>query len=156
MTIKPSIPGDADWVISIHGTEYSRDYEFSKAFEIDIAAKYSSLRDNADDFYLWIARINGERVGSIAVSKLNENIGFVNFLLVVKEFRKRGIAKELMVTAVHHARKQGYKLLRLETYSCLTDARELYSKTGFQLKESNKGVKKYGQVFDQEFWELDL
>jgi len=83
LTIKSSIPGDVDWVISIHGTEYFRDYKFSEEFEIDIATKYSNLRSNAEDFFLWIARLDGERAGSIAVSKLNDSAGFLNFLLVI-------------------------------------------------------------------------
>ncbi|RJQ61797.1 MAG: GNAT family N-acetyltransferase [Desulfobacteraceae bacterium] len=74
----------------------------------------------------------------------------------IKKFRRRGISKELMRTVIHHARNQAYQSLRLETYSCLTNAREFYKRIGFQLKVSNKDVKKYGQVFDQEFWELKL
>lgn len=156
LIIRPSTSGDKDWIISSHGKEYFRDYGFSRDFEIDIANKFSNLRKYGVDYCLWVASYDGNRAGSIAVSKQNEGTGFVNFLLVLKKFRKRGFSKELIKTVIEHSRKQRYELLRLETYSCLVDARELYKKIGFYLTESNKDMKKYGQVFDQEFWELKL
>ena len=47
-------------------------------------------------------------------------------------------------------------MLSLETCSCLKGTRKLYRDFGFTPIIVTKDMEKYGQVFDQEFWELKL
>ena len=151
------IPGDYGWIISKHGNIYAREFQFDQQFEIDIARKIITLIDNPEAcFKLWIAEVDGKRAGSMAVSKLTEDTAFANFVLVLDRFRGMGIAKTLMNKIIEHSTHSGFKTLRLETYSCLRAARELYKRMGFNMTESTKNVQKYGQRFDQEFWELNL
>ena len=153
---KPTL-GDIGWVISIHGEIYSRQFHFDSTFEINITQKVASFYEQINDFnILLIAENNGERVGSIAVSLQSEKSAFINFLLVRDEYRGRGVARKLMDKVIQRSRDYGLESIRLETYSCLVDARGMYIKYGFKLYESNKNIKKFGQVFDQEFWELNL
>ncbi len=157
IVLRDPIPGDYGWIISNHGDIYSREFHFDQQFEIDIARKIITLCDNPGArFKLWIAEVDGERAGSMAVSKLTEATAFANFVLVLNKYRGMGIAKTLMNKIIEHCKTSGFKTLRLETYSCLQDARELYKTTGFQMTESTKNMQKYGQTFDQEFWELNL
>ncbi len=92
-------------------------------------------------------------MGSIAVSLRLEHTAFINFLLVVHEHQGRGIARRMMDETIAYSKDHGLKRIRLETYSCLTAARELYRKFGFKLYQTNKDLHKYSQTFDQEFWE---
>ena len=150
-------PGDLGWVISMHGKIYAQDFQLAPQFEVDIARKLVLFFDHRHRFdRLFIAVVDGERVGSIAVSKESTTTAFVNFVLVMHEFRGQGVATSMMNKVINHARQHDYGKLRLETYSCLQEARRLYKKLGFQLVRRNHTVKKYSQVFDQEFWELTL
>ena len=155
--LKKPTPGDIGWVISMHGQIYAQDFQLAPQLEIDVARKIVLFFDNASDFNLFlIPYVNGHRAGSIAVSKESEKTAFVNFVLVAHEFRGQGIARTMMHHIIKHSRNHNFKTVRLETYSCLTAARKLYKTLGFRLASSNKNVRKYGQNFDQEFWELKL
>lgn len=150
-------PGDLGWIISMHGIIYSQEFQFDLNFETSIASKIVSFYEKAVAFdRLWIKEINGERAGSIAVSAISDHMAFINFLLILTRFRGQGIAHELMNKAIHHAREHKFSILRLETYSCLKNARKLYKKIGFKMTKSTKDIERFGQSFDQEFWELQL
>jgi ribosomal protein S18 acetylase RimI-like enzyme len=152
--LRNPIPGDIGWLISQHGRLYAEQFNFDSDFERDIAKKVASFLETQDPFNtLWIAIAGDQPVGSIAVSLKPDRTAFINFLLVIPEQRGRGIATTLMETVVSHCTEHKVALLRLETYSCLTSARELYRRYGFTLSTRNVDVKKYGQTFDQEFWE---
>lgn len=155
--IRDSRPGDLGWVISLHGEVYTDEFQFDADFELDIAKKIIALHENSDPFLkLWIAEVNSIRAGSIAVSRLTSETAFINFLLVLPAFRGQGIARILMHQVIDHSRVHGIARLRLETYSCLKEAREFYTKIGFDRVETKKCTEKYGHCFDQEFWETQL
>jgi GNAT superfamily N-acetyltransferase len=150
-------PGDIGWIIAKHGEVYSRQFLLNSRFELDIARKVVSFFGNPTDFDTFIlAKIDGRRAGSVAVSRQSATIAFVNFLLVLEAYRGRGVAQALMQKVIQHAKEYPFKRLRLETYSILADARRLYQKLGFTRYETIAHVEKYGRVFDQEFWELKL
>lgn len=152
--LRNPIPGDIGWLISMHGHLYSEQFNFDSNFEIDIAKKVISFLDIENNFNaLWVAEINSKRVGSITVSIKHDQTAFANFLLVKPEYRRYGVAKKLLDMVISHTKDFNLKVLRLETYSCLEDARKLYMKYDFTLYEKNVAFKKYGQSFDQEFWE---
>jgi len=149
--------GDIGWIISMYGKVYAEEFGFDRQFELDIARKVVSFLENPSNFnLLLVAEIGGERAGSMAVSKSAEQVAFVNFVLVLKQFRGHGIAEKLVGHVIQRSRAAELKILRLETYSCLTSARKLYHKLGFSLVETKQNYCKYGQVFDREFWELNL
>lgn len=156
ITRNPS-PGDIGWLISVHGQVYAEQFNFDSKFEIDIAKKVITFLEAPHDFNrLWIAVTDNERVGSIAVSLKPDRTAFVNFLLVKPEYRGYGIAKILLDKVIFHAKENDLKAIRLETYSCLENARRLYNKYGFAIYKKNAAVKQYSQLFDQEFWEKPL
>lgn len=155
--IRTSHPGDAGWVISMHGLVYSREFRFDPEFEIDIAAKMVEFFKKKDPLNtLLICEVNTRRAGSLAVSRLDDNTAFLNFLLVLPEFREQGIARALLEKAVDHTRAHGLTTLRLETYSCLKKARYFYKDYGFSTVGSPVTIKKFGREFAQEFWSIEL
>ena len=118
--LKEPVPGDIGWLISTHGAIYSQQFHFDLGFEIDIARKVFSFYQQTDDFnVLFIAHVGDTRVGSIAVSRKPDNSAFVNFLVVLKEYRGKGVAKKLFDRVLDRSRKHGFERLRLETCSCL-------------------------------------
>lgn len=157
INLREPMPGDIGWLISMHGKLYAEQFGFDANFERDIARKVVSFLDRQDAFNrIWLATINNEPVGSIAVSSRPDQSAFINFLLVKTEYRGYGVAKVLMNQLISHCRDHGAAQLCLETYSCLTSARALYKQYGFEISSSNSAVEKYGQSFDQEFWEKHL
>lgn len=155
--LRNPIPGDIGWLISHHGKLYAEQFNFDADFERDIAKKVVSFLETPNPFNtLWIATVNNQPVGSIAVSLKPDHTAFINFLLVIAEYRGFGIAKTLLNKVVSHCSDHNVGIVRLETYSCLKSARELYKKYDFTLLARNADIKKYGQSFDQEFWEKRL
>lgn len=154
--LRKPVPGDIGWVISMHGLLYSQQFKFELNFEVDIAGKITSFFEKSHEFNrLLIAQVGGSRAGSIAISLKPDKSAFINFLLVKNEFRRRGIAKRLMEKVIEQAEEADLSVLRLETYSCLEQARALYEKYDFKPYKKIRGVERYGQVFDQEFWEKE-
>ncbi|GAB3550376.1 GNAT family N-acetyltransferase [Noviherbaspirillum agri] len=155
--LRNPIPGDIGWLISLHGKLYAEQFHFDSSFERDIAKKVVEFLEKQNPFNnIWLATINNEPIGSIAVSLKPDQSAFINFLLVKAEYRGRGISRILMDKVMAHCKAHGIGLLRLETYSCLEAARKLYKQYGFSLSTKNEAVQKYGQSFDQEFWERKL
>jgi len=91
------LPGDIGWLISMHGILYYEQFKFDSNFEIDIAGKAIDFLDNRNEFNrLWIATAKGIPIGSIAVSLKPNKVAFINFLLVLPEFRGLGVAKKTL------------------------------------------------------------
>lgn len=157
ITLKNPQPGDIGWLISTHGVQYSEEYSFDQEFEIDIARKAISFLEQNNDFNrIFIAYFKSKRIGSIAISFKPDKTAFINFLLVKKQYRGKGVAKRLIDKAISHAINSDSQLIQLETYSCLKNARFLYKNYGFTIYKTNPRKRKYGQTFDQEFWEKKI
>lgn len=139
----------------MHGEVYSREFGFDGGFEINIADKVVKYFSEEDEFSrVWIAEVDDRRAGSVAIRKLAEEIGFINFVVVLDQYRGQGIANTLMEKALGHGRAKGCKKFRLETFTCLESARKLYEKLGFKIVES-ASINQFGVDLVREFWELD-
>ena len=141
----------------MHGELYTREFGFDESFEVHIAAKVVELLRRDEPFdSIWIAEVDGERAGSIAVSSLPGQKAFINFVLVMDRFRGRGVARSLMDVVAEHARAHEIEVLRLETYDILEGARRLYRKMGFEIVDAKTEFRRFGRSFGQEFWEKRL
>ena len=156
MKIRNQQPGDLGWIISIHGEVYTREFGFDASFEINIADKIVKYFSEKHDFNrVWIAEVDGQLAGSVAIRELPDKVGFINFVVVLNEFRGQGIARALMDKVIAHGRAHGKDKLRLETFTVLLGARELYKKIGFEIVEANE-LELFSSNMVQEFWELTL
>lgn len=158
LTLRQHKPGDIGWIICQHGEIYTNEFSFDPSFEIHIANKFVDFFGERNTSFdtVWVAEVNEERAGSIAVSRKSDKRAFVNFVLVLDKYRGRKIAYKLFEVAIQHCRDHQFELLELETYSCLEGARKLYDKIGFNITEADKGVTLFGQTLDREFWEMRL
>ena len=150
-------PGDVGWIIAKHGEIYTSEFNFDPSFEVHIANKMVDFFHQNDPFdTIWIAEAEGDRAGSIAISRVSEQQSFINFLLVMNQYRGQKIAQRLFEKVIQHSRDHQFIEIGLETYSCLTGARKLYQQQGFEIVKINPDQTKFGQTFDQEFWQLQL
>jgi len=148
---------DADWVVARHADIYRREFGFDATFKATIRHKLSTLLARPQhERTLWIATAGGVRAGSIALSRQEEGVGFLNFVLVCPRFRGRGLGRALIAHALDAARQRGFRSVRLETYSCLARARTLYRASGFRIESRQAGETLFGQRFEREYWSLAL
>ncbi len=155
--IRPARPEDPAWIAEMHAVHYPPEFGFDDGFGKSIAEKIGTFRAKNDPAkQIWIAEDGGERLGSIALSTHESGNGFLNFVLVLPGARGRGVARALMDHAIAAAQQGGFRILILETYSCLVAARTLYRNYGFEVTEVTKGLQQFGQTFDREFWQKTL
>ena len=141
----------------MHGLVYAHEFNFNLEFEVGIAKKAARICESDDPFNrIWIKEVDGQRAGSIAVSKQDDGAAFINFVLVLDEYRGRGIAMELMQHLMAYVRDAGIDTIRLETYTCLEHARAMYKKLGFSIASCEENCLRFGQTLTQEYWELRL
>ena len=87
--------------------------------------------------YLWIALDDEDNViGTIALRKHNENEAELKKLYVKKDYRGKGLSKELYNIFLQQAQKDKYNRIFLGTYDKLETAIHFYLKRGFtQIEE---------------------
>lgn len=148
---------DLDWIIQSHDAVYREEFGFNIEFADGIAGKILALTSAKNSFTsFWIITVADERAASVAVSEIEPGVAFINFMLVLPQYRGFGLARKLLELTINHAREHGYETMRLETYSCLEDARKLYKLRGFKLAEPVREIYRFGQTIEQEFYELPL
>mgnify|MGYP006289824373 FL=1 len=76
----------------------------------------------------FIAMDNGEQVG-VVVTTIYGNKGWIGNLIVLPEYRKRGIGSSLMLHAMNHLQENGVRAIRLDA---VQEAIPLYRRLGFR------------------------
>lgn len=90
---------------------------------------------------LWIARVNGELAGCVAMRALDDSTLEIKRLYVRLSARGSGLGKRLAEAAISAARLSGNKELRLDTLESMTAARALYASLGFT------EIRPYGKAY---------
>jgi N-acetylglutamate synthase-like GNAT family acetyltransferase len=66
--------------------------------------------------HFWVAEVDGEVVGTVALRELNRDVGHLHWLRVSPAWQaNRHVARRLVQTAAAHARKMGFLKLVLHT-----------------------------------------
>jgi GNAT superfamily N-acetyltransferase len=150
-------PGDMGWVVQQHGELYAREYGWNSEFEAlvaEIVAQY--LRKFQPEWDKgWIAELDGERVGAIFVVRKSATTAQLRLLLLTPAARGLGLGGRLTDECIAFARARGYRKMVLWTNSCLTAARAIYAKRGFELEKS-EAYEGFGQQLVGETWSLKL
>jgi GNAT superfamily N-acetyltransferase len=81
---------------------------------------------------LWVAVMNGEVVGSVALRDLGNDELELKRMYLRPGQRGRGLGKRLLATALDWARAEGARVVKLDTGERMEAARRLYEANGFR------------------------
>lgn len=107
-------------------------------------AEYVSYNKLDDIHDVVVAYDDDIPVGSASFKKYDDECAEVKRVFVKKEYRGRGISKDLMNALEERARENGFKYFILESGEPLVSAMALYRKIGYKV------IPNYGQYIDME------
>ncbi|GKX34446.1 MAG: GNAT family N-acetyltransferase [Rhizobiaceae bacterium MnEN-MB40S] len=150
-------PGDLGYVIHrqtlLYTTEYGWDWTF-EALLGEIVSKFITKFDPAWD-RCWIAEIEGEIVGSVFVTRDDDQTAKLRMLYVEKSARGMGLGRRLVDECIRFAKARGYSRMVLWTNDILLSARRIYEAAGFTLYEEEPHHS-FGKDLVGQMWERDL
>jgi ribosomal protein S18 acetylase RimI-like enzyme len=86
---------------------------------------------NREPMKFFVADADGKAVGTTIVTGLR-NAGYIQAVMVRPEFRRKGVASELLSVAIKYIRKKGFSKAILHVASNNEPAKNLYQKLGFK------------------------
>ncbi|MCM3168577.1 bifunctional helix-turn-helix transcriptional regulator/GNAT family N-acetyltransferase [Peribacillus frigoritolerans] len=154
--IRPFQPGDVGYVAYLHGNLYDKTYKFGQMFEYYVMKGLTEFMIDTDGGELWIAEVNGEIAGSIAITKFSDTVAQLKWFVLNENYQGMGIGKKLMETALNFSKEQNYQNVFLWTVSTLETARHLYKKYNFRLTEEKPNEEWTTTKLIEERWDLIL
>lgn len=94
---------------------------------------YTRYNESENIEKVWVVFSDNLPIGCIAYRKKEEGTGEVKRLYIKKEYRGKGISKELLKTLECYAKEQGCHNLFLDTRVTLEPAVSLYRSHGFSI-----------------------
>lgn len=151
-------PGDMGYLIHLMGYLYAQEYNLGIENEIEMAEFLTHFLKNHNRTCerLWIADLEGQIVGSIAiVAESDGTTAHLRSLILHPSVRGRGLGKKLINKALDFCREADYEKIVLETFDELKAAIYLYEKAGFQkISESEHAL--WGRLIREWRYELVL
>jgi len=112
--------------------EYAASLDFDlcfQGFEHELAELPGSYAP--PDGRLLLAVDEVEKLGCVALRPLGNGVCEMKRLYVRPAHRGRGIGRQLALAVIEEARKVGYRTMKLDTVSTMTEAIVLYRSVGF-------------------------
>ena len=157
-TIRPHRMGDLGWSIQRHAELYREEFRYLPVFEEYVVRTFAKFLEHYDAKRdrLWVAELDGRRVGSVAIHHDPDQPGWCKFrwFFVDKQARGHGIGSALHRTALDFARQAGYKGVWLWTVDDLHDARKQYERLGFRLVHTEGKPCEWAPWGHEQRWEL--
>jgi N-acetylglutamate synthase-like GNAT family acetyltransferase len=98
----------------------------------DIEANY------ARDIFL-VAWLEGKIIGTGALVHRSDAMGEIVRMSVLKEYRRRGVGKQLLQVLLKNAEEKGYQKIILETTKTWHEVIEFYLQCGFRITHEREG-----------------
>lgn len=149
------IPGVIGRVVEMHASFYARKAGFGQFFESQVATGMAEFSARAEKHRngLWVALLEGQIVGSIAIDgeDLGHGIAHLRWFIVDDGLRNAGVGRRLLTEALTFCDQQGFTAVHLWTFQGLDAARGLYEESGFTLVEERRGGQWGKEVVEQRF-----
>lgn len=148
-------PGAIGRIAEMHGTYYSRHWEFGLFFEAKVAtelAEFLRRFDKKRDGF-WTIGHEGRVVAAIAIdgSGAATDGAHLRWFIVSPEMHGAGLGRRLMTEAVSFCDRKAYRRIYLWTFAGLDAARHLYQSFGFHLAFEQQGEQWGTRVTEQLF-----
>ncbi|WP_042351611.1 bifunctional helix-turn-helix transcriptional regulator/GNAT family N-acetyltransferase [Bacillus massiliigorillae] len=156
VVIRPYQAGDIGYVAQLHGKLYGETYHFKQVFEYYVMKGLTDFMLDQEGGALWIAEVNGENVGSIAITKSSETEAQLRWFVIDDKYQGLGIGNKLINTAITFCKAQNYQHIFLWTVSILEAARHLYGKFNFTKTEEKTNDEWAETTLIEERWDLHL
>lgn len=131
------IPGAIGRVAELHGTYYSRNWDFGLFFEAKVATELSEFLNRFDKTRdgFWVAEKDKKIAGSLSIDGTEGKTkgARLRWFIVDPEFHGSGIGRMLMKEAVEFCKTANHSKIYLTTFAGLDPARHLYEAFGFIL-----------------------
>jgi N-acetylglutamate synthase-like GNAT family acetyltransferase len=147
-------PGDAGYIIYMHGILYSKEFSYGTGFEIYVAEGLVAFvkNYNAEKERIWICASDGRFAGCLVLAD-REQAAQLRYFLIDPAFRNRGLGKKLLHLFIAFAKEAGYSSSFLWTTSELPAAAKLYQQFGYKLTEE-KTSSFFGKAVTEQRYEL--
>jgi GNAT superfamily N-acetyltransferase len=145
-------------VVRMHREVYESEYGLDPSFASDVATQLAEASRGGwpgPREGLWLARLNGDTVGSVTLFEEDDELGRLGHLILLPAARGTGAGRRLVETVLDTARAAGYTRLHLFTFSDLGTAGSLYRSVGFE-PASTEDTLRWGRRMQWQRYELAL
>ena len=153
------IPGAIGRVAELHGTYYSRNWDFGLFFEAKVATELSEFLSRLDKTRdgFWVAEDNGKIGGSVSIDGIEGKTkgARLRWFIVDPSMHGRGTGRMLMREAVEFCKAVNHSKIYLTTFAGLDPAKHLYESFGFILCEEWEDAH-WGKPVTAQRFELNL
>lgn len=113
--------------------EYAKELNVDLCFQgFDEELKNISVQYNAPGGVLLLLTQNNDPVGCVCLRKTSDEVAEMKRMYIKKEFRGKGLSKQLIEKLLDHAKELKYKAVRLDTLPQMKEAMNLYLCIGFK------------------------
>jgi DNA-binding MarR family transcriptional regulator/N-acetylglutamate synthase-like GNAT family acetyltransferase len=158
LVLRAPEPGDLGWVVERHGARYAAEYGWDDTFEALVArivADFAERHDTKREA-VWIAELDGERVGCVfCTAAETADTAKLRLLLVEPSARGSGVGTRLVDECLRFAERSGYTRITLWTNDVLVAARRIYERAGFHC-DRREPHHRFGHDLVGEYWSRDL
>lgn len=141
---------------------YAKEFQYTPVFEDYVIRSFAPFveRFDAGKDALWVAELDGRRVGCIAIqhdaTQPSGSFAQLRWYFVEADARGHGIGGGLLDTALAFSRRAGHKTVWLWTVDDLVAARRHYERLGFRLVHTEAQPCAWAPWGREQRWELQL
>ncbi|UPK67153.1 bifunctional helix-turn-helix transcriptional regulator/GNAT family N-acetyltransferase [Chitinophaga filiformis] len=150
-------PGDAGFIMHMHGSLYAKEAGYNLEYETHICKTFYEFLEayNSSKDQVFLAMHGNQIIGSIAVLGHSRYATQMRWFLVHPDYRGLGIGQRLLTEAINAAKEKLFQKIYLITTAQQVAATTLFKKNGFR-KSGEKHMPMWGLQLTEERYEIDL